>query len=36
VAYQLECKFLCRRYFEISVMLGQMFEPVLKLCGEIS
>jgi histone-lysine N-methyltransferase SETMAR len=36
LAYQLGRKFLCRRYFEISVTQGQMFELVWRLCGEIS
>jgi hypothetical protein len=35
LAYQLGRKFLCRRYFEISVTLGQMLEPVWRSCGEI-
>jgi histone-lysine N-methyltransferase SETMAR len=29
-------KFLCTRNFEIIVTLGQMFEPVWRLCGAIS
>jgi hypothetical protein len=32
----LDANFYAEGTFEISVTLGQMFEPVWRLCGEVS